>query len=92
MSWLAITSLILINRHFSASITAAVGRPNPTLVLVLGGVAAILLTTQFVGPIANLFTFARITLQEMGVIAAASVLAMLLLERLKPFWGGRLLE
>jgi Ca2+-transporting ATPase len=89
---LGITSLILINRHFSASITAAVGRPNPTLVLVLGGVAAILLTTQFVGPIANLFTFARITLQEMGVIAAASVLAMLLLERLKPFWGGRLLE
>lgn len=89
---LGITSLILINRRFSASITAAVRRPNPALGLVLGGVAAILLTTQFVGPIANLFTFARITLQEMGVIATTSVLAMLLLERLKPFWGGRLLE
>lgn len=89
---LGITSLILINRRFSASITAAVRRPNPALGLVLGGVAAILLTTQFVGPIANLFTFARITLQEMGVIATTSALAMLLLERLKPFWSARLLE
>jgi Ca2+-transporting ATPase len=89
---LGITSLILVNRRFSASLKAAVRRPNPVLGMVLGGVGAILLTTQFVAPVASLFTFARITLPEMAAIASVSLLAMLALERLKPLWGGRLLE
>lgn len=89
---LGITSLILINRRFSASITAALRRPNPALGVVLGSVAVILLATQFVPPIADLFKFTRVATKEMVVIALASGAVMLILERLKPFWGNRLLE
>ncbi len=89
---LAITSLILINRRFSASITAAVLKLNAALGIVLGLVAIILLATQFVSPIADLFNFARAAPREIGIIALASVAMLFLLERLKPLWGSRLLE
>lgn len=89
---LGITSLILINRRFSASITAAVRRFNPALAIVLGVVAIILLATQFVPPIADVFKFARVATGEMVTIALASAAVLFLLERLKPIWGKRLLE
>lgn len=89
---LGITSLILINRRFSASITAALGRSNPALGIVLGLVAVILLATQFFPPVADLFNFARVASGEMGIIAFASFAMLLLLERLKPLWGSRLLQ
>lgn len=89
---LGITSLILINRRFSASIASALRRPNPALGIVLGGVTVILLTTQFVPPVAELFAFAPISVVQMAMIAAVGVAAMFLLERIKPIWSGRLLE
>ena len=89
---LGITSLILINRRFGSSIQAAVRRPNPALGKVLGGVAVILVSTQLIAPVADLFAFARITFQEIGVIVTVNVLALIALERAKRVWGGRLLE
>jgi Ca2+-transporting ATPase len=89
---MGITSLILINRRFSSSIGAALRRPNPALAMVLLGVATILLMTQFVPSIADLFLFAPISWREMATIALASTAAMFALERLKPLWGSRLLE
>ncbi|GGB88028.1 ATPase [Novosphingobium endophyticum] len=89
---LGITSLILINRRFSASITAALRRFNPALGTVFGLVTIILLATQFVSPIADLFNFARVAPEGIGIIALASVAMLFILERLKPLWGTRLLE
>jgi Ca2+-transporting ATPase len=89
---LGITSLILINRRFSSSIMAALRRFNPALSVVLGLVAAILLATQFIPPIADLFNFARVAPEEIGIIALASIVMLFVLERLKPLWGSRLLE
>ena len=89
---LGIACLILANRRFSASLTAALRRPNPALAAVLGIVAVILTATQFVGAVAGVFAFAPITSQAMLVIGLASAAMLFLLERLKPLWGSRLLE
>lgn len=89
---IGITSLILINRRFSASLIAALRRPNPALGIVLGGVAVILLTTQFVPPVADLFRFAPVPPHQAAVIALASLATLFGLERLKPLWAARLLE
>ena len=89
---LGITSLILVNRRFSASLSAALIRFNPALGIVLGIVAIILLATQFVTPVADLFNFARVGPGQMMMIALASVASLFILERLKPLWGNRLLE
>lgn len=89
---LGITTLILVNRRFSTSMMSALKRPNPTLSIVLGSVALILIATQFVRSVGDLFTFGIVRPQTMLLIAIASVATFLLLERLKPMWGNRLLE
>ncbi|MDQ4419488.1 cation-translocating P-type ATPase [Sphingobium sp. DEHP117] len=89
---LGITGLILINRRFSASVTSALRRPNPALGWVLGGVAIILLATQFVAPVTSLFAFTPVGMHEMAVIVVASIVAVLMLERVKPMWRSLLLE
>ncbi|MEQ1641491.1 MAG: cation-translocating P-type ATPase C-terminal domain-containing protein [Novosphingobium sp.] len=89
---LGITSLILINRRFGASMRSALRSPNPVLRIVLGLVAIMLAATQFVPAIADLFAFGRVTGQAMLVIGLASSAALFLLEQLKPHWGKRLLE
>lgn len=89
---LGITSLILINRRFGASMRSALRSPNPVLRIVLGLVAIMLAATQFVPAIADLFAFGRVTGQAMLVIGLASSAALFLLEQLKPYWGKRLLE
>jgi Ca2+-transporting ATPase len=87
---LAITGLILINRRFSPSITAALFRQNPALFAVFGLVAAIMLATQCVRPVAGLFAFAPVSTAQSAMIALTSAGLLLLLERLKPLWSKRL--
>jgi Ca2+-transporting ATPase len=89
---LGITSLILINRHFGASITAALHRFNPVLGTVLGVVALLLLATQFIAPVSDIFNFARIAPGQMMMIGLGSFAMLFILERLKSLWGKRLLE
>jgi len=89
---LSITGLILINRRFSASLAEALHSFSPVLGGVLGSVAIILLATQFVAPVADLFDFTRVAPGDLAMLAFASIAMLLLLERLKPLWGSRLLE
>lgn len=89
---LAIAGLILVNRRYSASIAAALGRANPALAMVIGAVAVVLLATQLVPAIAGLFRFAPVDLASMGMIVLAAMAMLVLLERLKPLWSKRLVE
>ena len=89
---LAIAGLILVNRRYSASVASALGRPNPALAIVLGAVALILLATQIVAPLGNLFRFAPVHLPDIGVILLAGGAMLLMLERLKQLWSRRLFE
>ncbi len=89
---LAIAGLILVNRRYSASIASALGRPNPALAIVLGAVAMILLATQIIAPVGNLFRFEPVDLPDFGVILMAGAGMLLVLERLKRRWSRRLFE
>jgi len=86
-----IAGLILVNRRYSASLAAALGRANPALAIVMGVVAVIMLATQFIPPIADLFGFARISAAEAGMVALLGIGQLVLLERLKPLWSKRLI-
>ena len=87
---LGIAGLILVNRRFSASVTAALRRPNSALAAVLGIVALVLAATQMVRPVAGLFNFAPVPGQTLLAIVLAGAAAFFLLERLKPLWRSRL--
>ncbi len=88
---LGLTSLIVVNRRFSASLSAALHRPNPALRLVLAVVAIILIASQTIPAITALFGFARVSWALLGLIAAVSLGALLLLEAIKPLWHKYLL-
>lgn len=87
-----VVGLILVNRRYSVSIAAALSRASPALLIVLGAVAAILLATQSIPQIADLFGFASASLADVGLILAAAAAMLVLLERLKPWWSKRLAE
>ena len=87
---LGTTSLILLNRRFSASVTAALSRSNPALGIVIVLVAAILASTQFIPAIAEVFSFTRVAIHDLALMMAASAMVLLGLERLKPAWAKRL--
>lgn len=89
---LVIAGLILVNRRYSASIASALGRSNPALAIVLGAVALILLATQIIAPVGNLFRFEPVDLPDIGVILLAGAAMLLMLERLKQLWSRRLFE
>ena len=56
---------------------------DPALAIVMGVVAVIMLATQFIPPIADLFGFARISAAEAGMVALLGIGQLVLLERLK---------
>ena len=85
-----IVGLILVNRRYSVSIAAALSRASPALLIVLGAVAAILLATQSIPQIADLFGFASASLADVGLILLAAAIILMLLERLKPLWSKHL--
>ena len=87
---LGIASLILVNRRFGASLVGALGRANPVLAAIFGVVALILAATQFVAPVADLFGFGRVNGGLALIIAVTGIAALILLERIKPFWQARL--
>lgn len=89
---LGITSLILVNRRFSASLISALRRANPALGAVLAMVALILAATQLVPQVAGLFAFARVPMSTLLAILGASAATFIALEAIKPAWSQRLLE
>ena len=89
---LGLTSLILINRRFSASLLSALRRPNPALGVVLAIVAAVLVATQGIPFIAGLFSFTRVAYSDLAMIVGASFIALLGLEGVKPLVVNRLVS
>ncbi|WDF72490.1 cation-translocating P-type ATPase [Novosphingobium sp. KACC 22771] len=89
---LGLACLILVNRRFSASLLSALRRPNPALSIVLAIVAIILAATQMVPAVADLFSFARVSLLNLAIVLGASVMSLLGLEAIKPFVVSRLIQ
>jgi Ca2+-transporting ATPase len=85
-----VLSLILANRRFSTSLSSAVGRTNRVLALVVVLVAVIILLTQVVSPVADLFAFAPASPGQLLFIAFAGIGTLVVIERLKALWARRL--
>ena len=81
---LTIVSLIFVNRSFSASLVTALRRPNAVLIWVLLAVT-VLLSLTLLWPLARgLFRFGPLHLDDLAVTLGAGVVALVLLEVLKP--------
>jgi len=87
---MTIVSLIFINRSFSASLLAAIRRPNPALAWVLLFVV-LMLGVSLLWPLASgLFRFGPLHWDDLAVTLAAGALVLVVLEWLKPIWHDRL--
>jgi len=85
-----IVALILVNRSFSASLLTALRRPNRALAVVLIVVAVILALTVL-WPFANhLFAFGPLHADDLALTLGAGVIALLVLEMIKPLLHPRL--
>ncbi len=87
---LGVLSLILANRRFSTSLSSALGRSNPVLALVVGIVAIIIVVTQLVAPVAQLFAFSPVSGGQLLFMALAGIGMLVAIERMKALWAGRL--
>jgi Ca2+-transporting ATPase len=83
---MTIVSLIFSNRSFSASLSGALLRPNPALMLVLATVAAALSLTLLWPTAGNLFRFGPLHGDDLAIAFGAGLLMLALLELLKPLW------
>jgi Ca2+-transporting ATPase len=84
-----IVSLILVNRSFSASLLTALRRPNRALAAVLV-VVAVILTLTLLWPFAShLFAFGPLHADDLALTLGAGVIALLVLEMLKPLLHPR---
>jgi Ca2+-transporting ATPase len=86
----AIVSLIFVNRSFSASILAALFRPNRALKFVLLGVAGMLGLTLLWPVARDLFRFGPLHLDDLVLTVAAGMAVLGVLEFLKALWRPRL--
>jgi len=86
----AIVSLILVNRSFSASLLTALRRPNRTLMAVLVAVATILALTLLWPFASNLFAFGPLHADDLALTLGAGIIVLVSLEMLKPVLRPRL--
>ncbi|MBU8541433.1 cation-translocating P-type ATPase [Falsiroseomonas tokyonensis] len=87
---LTAVALTLVNRTFSASPLAGLRRPNPTLVAVLFGAAAIL-AGALLTPLSALFRFGPLHPADLAMAIGAALAVLLTLEALKPAIASRAL-
>lgn len=87
---LAIFSLILVNRSFSASLITAFRRPNAALAWVLLAVPTMLSLTLLWPLVSGLFRFGPLHFNDLALTFGAGVLVLVFLELLKPLWRKRL--
>ncbi|WP_236033454.1 cation-translocating P-type ATPase [Belnapia mucosa] len=88
----ALVALILVNRSFSASPLAALARPNPVLLAVLGLVGLLLVLVLEVPPVAALFRLEGFAAWHAGLALANGLAVLLILEvgkRLRNAWPRR---
>jgi Ca2+-transporting ATPase len=86
---LAIVSLILVNRSFSASIISALLRPNPAFVIVLVTVVVALGLTLLWPFAKDLFRFGPLHVDDLAITVGAGLVVLLVLESLKAVWRRR---
>jgi P-type Ca2+ transporter type 2C len=86
----AIVSLILVNRSFSASLLTALRRPNRTLAAVLAAVAAVLALTLLWPFASKLFAFGPLHADDLALTLGAGMIVLVSLEMLKPVLRPRL--
>ena len=80
---LVIVSLIFVNRSFSASLIAALRRPNAALVWVMLVVPVMLGVTLLFPPASALFRFGPLHLDDLALTLAAGIVVLVSLEALK---------
>jgi Ca2+-transporting ATPase len=83
---LIIVGLIFVNRSFSASLIAAVSRPNSSLALVLVAVASMLALTMFWPWAMGLLRFGPLHPNDLAVTVGAGLGLLILLSTLKSSW------
>ena len=88
---LSVISLIFVNRSFSASLAAALLRPNQTLLAVLVVVVAMLGLTLLWPLASGVFRFGPLHANDLAVTLGAGAVVLISLEALKPLWRKRLL-
>jgi Ca2+-transporting ATPase len=87
---IAIVSLILVNRSFSASLLTALRRPNWTLAAVLSAVIVVLALTLLWPSASDLFAFGPLHADDLSLTLGAGIVILVSLELLKPIWRARL--
>jgi Ca2+-transporting ATPase len=83
---ISIVALIFVNRSNSASLIAALSRPNRALALVLPVVVATLAATLMWTQARELFRFGPLHPNDLALSLGAGLLVMVVLELLKPVW------
>ena len=83
---LGIVSLIFVNRSFSASIVTAFRRRNAALRWVMLIVTVMLALTLLVPFAQRMFRFGPLHAGDLVVTVATALLALVILEALKPHW------
>ncbi|WP_425064346.1 cation-translocating P-type ATPase [Reyranella sp.] len=78
--------LIVVNRSFSSSLSVALRRPNLFLWLLLAVVASVMTAALTWPPAMDLFQFGPLHADDLGVSLIATVVLILCLEALKPWW------
>ena len=86
---LVIVSLIFVNRSFSASLVAALRRPNAALGWVMLVVPVMLSVTLLFPSASALFRFGPLHLDDLALTLAAGIVVLVLLEALKAIGRGR---
>jgi Ca2+-transporting ATPase len=86
---LTIVSLIFVNRSFSASLIAALRRPNAALAWVLLAVPVMLSVTLLFPPVSALFRFGPLHPDDLALTLGAGIVVLVVLEALKFVWRGR---
>ena len=81
-----IVALILVDRSRSASIIAAILRPNRALAIVLPVVGVVLAVTLLWQPARSIFGFGQLDLVQLAVAPLAGLVILLTSETLKPIW------
>ncbi len=82
----SIIALILVNRSASASIIAAIRRPNRALAVVFPIIGTLLAMTLFWPYVSAMFGFATLEISALLIPLATGVVVLVLLEGIKPLW------
>ncbi len=82
--------LILANRSFSASLAAALRRPNAALWWAMGTTAILLGVVLLWPPARKLFHFGPLHLDDVALCLGAGLATLVALDLLKPLWRRRL--